>query len=378
MKILGVDTTGVNCSVAVVEDQKILAEFSINNNITHSEVLMPMIEGMLRIAKIEVQELDYLALSNGPGSFTGVRIGAAAIKGIAQGLGRPVIEVPTLDAIAYNVLEPQSGTLVVPIMDARRNQVYAAVYEEYLGTPARVSDYLAVDIDALIEYVKGLLQNEKYTKVIFLGDGTGPYAEKLEGFQIAKPSDLLAKGTSVALLSRFSVEKAKNYADVEVFYLRKPQAEREKSEVSFKLATKYDVDDLYDLEVSTFTIPWTKNSLENAIIDEKGIFVIAEKEGEVVGYIGMYKILEEGHINNIAVKRKYKGEGIATKLFYELKRIGAERGVEAYTLEVRVSNLPAINLYKKLGFKEEGRRKNYYPDTKEDALIMWLRGGGNG
>lgn len=376
MIVLAVDTTGQGCSVSVVSKEKVMAEFNINNNLTHSATLMPMIEQSLKIANIDIKDINYFAISTGPGSFTGLRIGASAIKGMAHGLGKKIVEVPTLDALAYNVKD--ENALIVPIMDARRNQVYTAIYDQ----SGRITDYLNMDIQSLISYVQQIVIDKNYTKVIFLGDGTDAYKENISEFEIAPKQNILQRASSVGEIAISYLEQdenknSKHYADIDLFYLRKPQAQREQSSVIISRAEKKHIDAIHAIEMASFSVPWSRNSIETAVLDPDSIYMIAQKDDEIVGYMGMKKIIDEGHIMNIAINKESRGEGIGTKLIQAMEEIS---GIASMTLEVRVSNLPAIGLYKKMGFTEEGRRKNYYPDTKEDALIMWLNlknGGGD-
>ena len=126
MNILAIDTTGLVASVALVNEDKTIGEFTTNYKKTHSQTIMPMIEILVKMLEVDLDTVDYIACACGPGSFTGLRIGAATAKGLAHGLGKQIIAVPTLDALAYNMME--SNNLIVPIMDARRNQVYSALY----------------------------------------------------------------------------------------------------------------------------------------------------------------------------------------------------------------------------------------------------------
>ena len=127
MKILALDSSGLVASVAVVEDEKLLAEYTVNYKKTHSQTLLPMLDELTRMLDLELDTIDAVAVSGGPGSFTGLRIGSATAKGLGLALKKPLIHVPTLDAMAYNLWG--SDALICPIMDARRNQVYTGVYQ---------------------------------------------------------------------------------------------------------------------------------------------------------------------------------------------------------------------------------------------------------
>lgn len=127
MKILGLDSSGLAASVAIVEDDKLLAEYTTDYKKTHSQTLLPMLEELRRMIELDLDSLDAIAISSGPGSFTGLRIGSATAKGLGFALNKPLVEVPTLEGLAWNLWG--AGCLVCPLMDARRNQVYTAAYE---------------------------------------------------------------------------------------------------------------------------------------------------------------------------------------------------------------------------------------------------------
>jgi len=124
-KILGIESASLTASVAVVEGEALLAEYTLNHKKTHSQTLLPMIDQLFAMAEIDKNGLDAIAVSMGPGSYTGLRIGSATAKGLGQALGKPLVAVPTMDAMAYGFC--QTDALICPIMDARRNQVYTGL-----------------------------------------------------------------------------------------------------------------------------------------------------------------------------------------------------------------------------------------------------------
>ena len=132
-----------------------------------------------------------------------------------------------------------------------------------------------------------------------------------------------------------------------------------------------DLEQVCKIENETFTSPWSYHSYEQVINNENNLFLVAENKGVIVGYCGYMGVLDEGQITNVAVKKEYRGKNIGYRLMESLLHGGIERGIRAFTLEVRVSNEKALNLYERLGFIREGIRKNYYMSPKEDAVIMW-------
>lgn len=133
------------------------------------------------------------------------------------------------------------------------------------------------------------------------------------------------------------------------------------------------IDQVCSLEEEAFSMPWHRESFLEMIYDKNACYLVALKGDKVVASAGLRNIVGDGEITNVVTKKEYQKQGIAGLLLEQLVKEGKQMGVTAYTLEVRVSNMAAIHLYKKLGFQEEGIRKNFYERPKEDALIMWKR-----
>ena len=227
MKILGVDSSATAASAAVYSDGKVLTLNFSNTGLTHSQTLLPMIENALKSANVSVNDIDLFAISNGPGSFTGVRIGVAAIKGIAQPLSKKCAAVSTLEVIAKPL--ENTGCLAVAVMDARCNQVYTARFDCSDGYN-RVSDDEAITIDELYENLKDVTQ-----PIMLIGDGAkvtyNKLFDKLNNVFMAPASIRYQSAASVALIA---AEKCENGTlelldanDVLPNYLRLSQAERE-------------------------------------------------------------------------------------------------------------------------------------------------------
>ena len=134
--------------------------------------------------------------------------------------------------------------------------------------------------------------------------------------------------------------------------------------------TSGHLDDVYIIETECFSHPWSKQSLEEELNNETSLFLVAKEENEVIGYIGMSIVIDEGYIFNVAVREKYRNKGVATALINELVTYGKKNNFSFITLEVRESNLPAISLYSKFGFIKAGERKDYYSNPKENAILM--------
>lgn len=236
MILLALECSAVSASVALVEDDRLLAESFVNVRLTHSQTLMPMVESLLRCACMTLEQVDGFAISSGPGSFTGVRIGVAAVKGMAQALGRPCVGVSTLEAMAWQAvgslsIAPTAGTVLCPVMDARCAQVYNALFDlpqEGEAAPVRRCEDRAISIAELMEELK-------ISKVCpyLVGDGAALCYNELKRSGIdcrIAPEGMRyqrAYGVALAARGRFLHGCALAAGDLQPTYLRLPQAERD-------------------------------------------------------------------------------------------------------------------------------------------------------
>ncbi|MDP4098922.1 ribosomal protein S18-alanine N-acetyltransferase [Paenibacillus sp. P96] len=150
------------------------------------------------------------------------------------------------------------------------------------------------------------------------------------------------------------------------------ESKRLAGELSFRLMTMDDLPDVMVIEHESFTLPWTREAFRNELANNHfAKYMMMELDGEPIGYAGMWTIMDEAHVTNIAIREAYRGCGLGERLLDELMRTAAYVGMKRMTLEVRVSNSVARNLYEKKGFEAAGLRKGYYSDNHEDALIMW-------
>lgn len=231
MKILGIDSSGMVASAAVAADNTLVAEFTVNNKQTHSQTLLPMIDQVIQMSGIALQEIDAIAIAAGPGSFTGLRIGASTAKGLGLALDKPIVPVPTLEGMAYRLAG--SNGLVCPMMDARRNQVYTGIYHVATDKLDVVADQKAVDVREILQELA-----EYQEPVIFLGDGVPVYqeviAECCQGeYQLAPLHLSRQSAAAVAALGEIYYRQGKTETAQEhrPVYLRKSQAEREREKV---------------------------------------------------------------------------------------------------------------------------------------------------
>jgi [ribosomal protein S18]-alanine N-acetyltransferase len=141
----------------------------------------------------------------------------------------------------------------------------------------------------------------------------------------------------------------------------------------FRYLKEEDIDQILKIEELSFATPWTRQSFENELnLNQFAVYLVLEKEGQVIGYCGMWLIVDEAHITNIAVLPEFRGQKLGEAILRMIMEVAKKRGAKTMTLEVRVSNTVAQSLYRKLGFMNGGIRKNYYTDNYEDALVMWV------
>ncbi|HHU48703.1 MAG: tRNA (adenosine(37)-N6)-threonylcarbamoyltransferase complex dimerization subunit type 1 TsaB [Caldicoprobacterales bacterium] len=234
MKVLAIDSSSIVAGVAVLDDEQLLYETYHHHKRNHSEILMPLVEEALLSSGIHLSDLDLFAVSGGPGSFTGLRIGISTVKGLAQAVDKPVVSVPTLDALAWNVL--CLNGLICPVMDARREQVYTSLYRRKEKECTRLMPYSALPVIRLAEQLADY--NEP---VFFVGDGLWAHRAKLE--EILKDSAFFAPGylacqraSTIAWLGRREAMagNAIHYRDLKPFYLRQSQAEQKRKQQAEK------------------------------------------------------------------------------------------------------------------------------------------------
>lgn len=235
MRILAIDSSSMVATVAVTTDGILNAEYTINHKKTHSQTLLPMIDEICKTIELDMDSIDAIAISGGPGSYTGLRIGSATAKGFGLALDKPIINVPTMDALAYNMFSSQY--IICPMMDARRGQVYTGIYR-FDGTEMiTIKEQCIIMIDELIYELDKIGM-----PVMFLGDGVDTQKETIEmkmgsEHYYAPASMNRQKASALASLAEIYYKDGKyeNAGDHKPEYLRLSQAERELKE---KMAKK--------------------------------------------------------------------------------------------------------------------------------------------
>ena len=230
MKLLVLDSSGLVASVALIEDDRLIAEYTTGNKLTHSQTLLPMLNEVIKRTSFEMEDIDAIAVAKGPGSFTGLRIGAATAKGLGLALNKPIVPVPTVDGLAYQLFG--TSKIICPMMDARRKQVYTGFYRFEGGEMKVLKEQCAQSVEDTLDKLR------KYNEpVIFLGDGVPVYhdeiMEKMGESAIFAPAHAnRQRAAAVGALAQVYFAQG-IYESADEFvpdYLRKSQAEREREE----------------------------------------------------------------------------------------------------------------------------------------------------
>lgn len=367
MKVLSMETSSKICSVAILEDEKLVKKIELNNGLTHSESLMPLIKQILEETNLTLPQIDLLVCDIGPGSFTGIRIGVATVKAFSDSLDIPSVGISSLEGLAYSI---KKDGIICSLIDCKNDNCYYAIYQLENGHYTLLESPKADSIENCLTFL-----NYKYTNstITFVGDACEVYKDKIEttssNFVLSDNDNLDI--VDVYALGIAGIHKYTQFGeDINLLplYLKKPQAQRQLEGKNI-IIENMKISDLENLEISDFDDFWNMDILKDELTSETSQFICAKFENKVVGFAGIKIILDEADIMNIAIKEDYRRQGIATLLLNHILDFCKEKGIKTIHLEVNEKNFSAISLYQKFGFEECGRRKQYY-DNKYDAILM--------
>ncbi len=397
--IYAIDTTGPFCTVALLlvggDEIKVISRTS-KEKISHVSEILVLTDELLRSEGMEVNQVTEIAVSVGPGSYTGIRAGLSTARALAQVLDIKVLPVSALEPFAFS---REVGVVVCPIFNARRKQIYGGAYfgkmgrlnwedEDTLldGKPYLINEFL----EELENKLEGHSKETEFREVVFLGDGVDAYEEELLKFK----AKIVAKDIEITWPEEGRYQNAEfvamrgyidiltggggSYREALPDYMRKVEAEQkleEKKEkiragVSFRRAVLSDVVDILEIENKCFSDPWTQWMIEDEI--ENAIYIVGEYEGRIISYGGIFIAGGDGDVHNFAVDPTFMNGSIGYLMGERLIKEAFEvcgKPIDI-TLEVREGNKAGIRLYEKLGFESVGVRPKYYMDG-ENAVIMW-------
>ena len=386
MKILSIDTSSSICSVAILEDTKIIKEMHNFSEKEHSETLMPMIDELFKTTNLSLDNIGLIACSVGPGSFTGIRIGIATVKAFADAKNIPVVGVNSLEAMAYLGVAQKGDGEFVSILDARNDNVYFAIYKMKKGQFSIYKNPEAMQISEAITYIDNLK-----LPIYFLGDVVNADLARIEQLYLSRVSiekanseDVnkheyltnvgpLAIGVALAGLNRYKNGIYGNSNSLTPMYLRKPQAQRQKEgksdDISILEMSYTDLENI-KLNYSMFPNIWEYDVLQDDYNDSK--YIVIKQNEEIYGFAGFRTIFEEMEIMNIVTKVDKRNQGFASNMLSYILRYAHNHEMEKINLEVNENNLPAIKLYKTYGFQVVGKRNKYYKDGGNAILMTYF------
>ena len=367
MKVLSIETSSKICSVAILENKNLIKKIELNNGLTHSETLMPLIKQILEETNLTLSQMDLFVCDIGPGSFTGIRIGVATVKAFSDSLQIPSVGISSLEGLAYSI---KNDGIICSMIDCKNDNCYYSVYQLENKHYTLLQAPKADSVENCLNFL-----HYKYTNstITFVGDACEVYKDKIE---TASPMFILSDNEApnhvdVYLLGIAGVNKYTQSGEDKYLlplYLKKPQAQRQ-LEGKNMVIENMNITDIENLDISDFDDFWNMDILKEELTSETSQFFCAKYENKIVGFAGIKIIIDEADIMNIAVKKDYRRQGIATLLLNHILNICKEKEINTIHLEVNEENFSAISLYQKLGFKECGRRKQYYDNTY-DAILM--------
>ncbi|MCQ2467554.1 MAG: tRNA (adenosine(37)-N6)-threonylcarbamoyltransferase complex dimerization subunit type 1 TsaB [Clostridia bacterium] len=381
MRVLVCDTSNSSCSAGVYEINNLdVKELSYRLSLekrTHSEVILPLISEVMNESKTNQNDVDYYAVTVGPGSFTGIRIGVSTIKGMAVVTDKDTVAISSTEALARSVeaVFDNGKTYILSCFDARNKRVFGAVYDKEINPVVPENAYAIEDImNKLFEVL------DAGSMVLVCGNGADAISTYISGLEDTKGIDfdyaggavILPKGiaiTAANMINRGEIVSALKLAPK---YCAKSQAERFKKpiEVQVREAQLSEASTINVLEAEGIDHPWTFEAVKALINDDNKVALVAVDKltNEVLGYIGASWVIDEAEVGNLCVFGKYRRIGVATKIMDAFISFMKEKGVKTIFLEVNHDNYKAISLYEKCGFVLYGTRKDYYGQGKDADL----------
>ncbi|MEO7191528.1 MAG: tRNA (adenosine(37)-N6)-threonylcarbamoyltransferase complex dimerization subunit type 1 TsaB [Vicinamibacterales bacterium] len=390
MVILVLDTTTRGGSIGLWDHGLVHARAG-EPSPTQAERLPGEVVSWLALHGRVLADVDLFAVVSGPGSFTGIRVGMAAVQGLAMAARRRALGIPALDALATtwlnNATEP---ALLVPCVDAQRHEVFFAAFDtDGADIIESCRPLIPPGVATPAELAQQVLAQAGGRQVVFVGDGAVRHADvlttALPGAEVRPAPCPLAEAAAVIAHRRESHAGAPHA--LRPIYIRRPDAELARDRAGARSArvvlpftiaraSATDVPAVEQLQRQTFTNPWGAEAIrwELEHTDVARLYVMRTRAGALVGYCACWLVFDELHINSLAIDPALRRQGLARHLLQHVIAAAVTDGAASATLEVRSSNSMARNLYEGLGFHVEGVRRDYYQQPREDALILWKRG----
>ena len=399
MKYLAIETSGKLCGACITEDYNLIDKIEIDNGLTHSQNLMPLIQELLDKNKIQTKDINGFICDIGPGSFTGIRIGVATAKAFVDSFdNKKFTGVSSLEALAYNV---KTNGLICSIIDCKNGNCYFALYSLNDSSLIELISPVAVSVEELCSQIKSFIKDNAKNfenKLSFIGDGAVAYKDIIKNnIENACFDENVNIDTYHLALAGIKKIDANSTLELLPLYLKKPQAERvleeKKTPIKISKMTETDLNALKNSLISDFDDFWSFNSLQQEFKnDTSHLFVVKSNSSvqnimpgqdlssttnskshinDILGFVSVQFIIDEATITNIVTKKACRNQGIGSKLLEFITDYCKSNNMKTLTLEVNENNTYALKLYKKYGFKQIGLRKNYYNGI-DNAIIMNL------
>jgi ribosomal-protein-alanine N-acetyltransferase len=367
---------------------------------THVERLPGDLLDLLDANGRRIADVDLFAVIAGPGSFTGLRVGFAAVQGLAMVTGKPIVAVPTLDALAIGWASAHTldrPGIVVACLDGQRGEVFGAAWNVPAGGAFDRAHAILEPRAGRPDDLAGELRRWADRAVHVVGNGAGKYAHMFTaaGTHVTIDHETVTLAETAALVAQRHPDRAVGPFALRPIYLRKPDAELARERASgggravapetgrtagadYVVTRAQATDNLADVEAlqrRTFTNPWAVDAIrwELEKTDVARLYVMHDRAGALVAYCACWMVFDELHINSLAVDPARRRQGLARRLLEFVRDDAVRGGARSATLEVRRSNDAARSLYEHLGFVVEAVRRDYYQAPREDALILWHR-----
>lgn len=374
MKLLTIETSDKMCGVCISDNENIIDKLELNNGLTHSESLMPLISSILNKNNLTLSDINGFVCDIGPGSFTGIRIGVSTVKAFVDSLdNKSFTGVTSLEALAYNVTE---NAIICSMIDAKNDNCYFALYDLENSKYTQLYNPTASTISEMIDIISNI-KNSVYKKIIFVGSGANSYKDIIQknisnAFFLS--ADLNYINTSNLAIAGFKKISSNTIISLSPMYLKKPQAQRQFEKnlnIQINEMTNEDLESIKDVLTSDFDDFWNYNILKEELQNETSTYFVAKVSNKIVGFVGIQFIMNEACITNIVTKKDFRNNGIGSSLMKKIISISKDKNIESITLEVNEHNTYALNLYNKFGFEITGLRKKYYNGI-DNAIIMTL------
>ena len=359
MKILAINTSNAFGEISIRDENKII-KCEIKN--PYSENIMTALQEALSIAKVSLNDIDAFGIVTGPGSFTGIRIGMATIKGILCGIDKKCVALNSFELISYNI---KDNNFVV-LLDSGNADCYYAIFKD-----KKIFEIGFKTIEDIISFAKESKQKAYFSSL---------ETEKFKGYE-----ELVKVDVDENTLANICFESAQNnkfelIEKLSPVYIKLSQAEigleqKMKEHLSFRTSNAYDAEALSIIDEQCFkegVERYSKLSFAQELAENSKHYIVALYDNLVIGYIGLQTLGDELNLLKIAVLPQYQKLGVGFKLMELSFKYKSKSKLSNYFLEVREDNIKAIKLYQKFGFKTESKREKYY-DDKTNALVMFCK-----